>query len=88
MGKPPTKRAEPGTRRRLAGELLDVAAAAGLLGTTDKMIRARVARGLMPHRRWGGRIVFVRKDLIAFLAGLEGVTADEALANIARSGGA
>jgi hypothetical protein len=85
--KPPTKRAGK-HRRRFAGEVLDVTAVADMFGTTDKVIRARVARGLIPHRRWGGRIVFLKSELLAFLSRLEGVTPDEALASIAQGGGA
>lgn len=87
--KPPAKKAGVRTgRRRFDGEVLDVTGASDLIGAEDKTIRARVARGLIPHRRWGGRIIFLRSELLAFLASLEGVTADEALANIARRGGA
>jgi hypothetical protein len=85
----PQKRAGVATgRRRLDGEVLDVAGAAQLLGATEKCIRARVARQLLPFRRWGARIVFLRADLMKFLGQLEGVSVDQALANgAARNGG-
>lgn len=79
---PPPKR--PGRcvgPRGFTGEVLDVAAAASLLGTTEKTIRARVARRTIPFRRWGGRVVFLRRELLAFLQGLEGVDVREALAS-------
>lgn len=88
--KPPTKKAglPTGRRRFDGGEVLDVTGAAGVFGTKDKMIRARVARGEIPYRRWQGRIIFIRSELLVFLSKLEGVTADEALSNIAQRGGA
>jgi hypothetical protein len=85
--RPPVKKAGvPTGRRRFDGEVLDVTGVTGLLGGTDKMVRSRVSRGLIPHRRWGGRVIFLRSEVLAFLARLEGVTPDEALVNIARSG--
>jgi hypothetical protein len=89
MRRPPRKRAGQATGpRRLAGEILDVAAAAELLGVTEKCIRARVARQLLPHRIWGARVCFLRAEVMAFLTRLEGCTVDEALGNLkARAGG-
>lgn len=88
--RPPKKRAGQATgRRRLDGEVLDVAATAVLLGTSQGCIRARVARQLLPHRRWGARVVFLRRELMAFLSKLDGCNVDQALANVAvRDGGA
>lgn len=86
---PPQKR--PGQahgRRSFNGELLDVSAAATFLGSSEKVVRARVARRLLPFRRFGGRIVFLRKDMEAFIADLPGCTLEEAQQNLAvRSGG-
>jgi hypothetical protein len=83
--KPPKKRPGVATgRRRVDGELLDVAGAAQFFGTTEKAIRARVARQLLPHRRWGARVVFLRADLVGFIGRLEGVSVDEAIANADR----
>jgi hypothetical protein len=69
--------------RRLDGLIADVATIARELGDSEKGIRAKVARGLLPHRRLGGRVIFVRAELEGFLRRLPGVSADEALANIA-----
>lgn len=85
---PPAKRAGQGGRRRIDGEVLDVAGVAQFLGATEKTIRARVARQLLPHRRWGGRVVFLRADLMNFLGQLEGVSVAEALANASARNGA
>jgi excisionase family DNA binding protein len=68
-------------------ELLYVADVARLLSCSEKAIRRRIERGLLPHRRLGGRVIFLRSEIEAFLAMLPGVTLDEARANLAlRSG--
>ena len=46
------------------------------------MLRARVARRIVPFRRLGSRLVFRRADLKAFIAALEGCAVEEALANM------
>jgi hypothetical protein len=70
-------------QRSLKGEVLDVAGAAEFLGGTLDFIRSRVSRGLLPHRRWGGRIVFLRSELEKFLVEtLPGVNLEQARANI------
>ena len=48
---------------------------------TQKTIRARVDRGLLPYRKWGGRIVFIRSEIEEFFQNLPGRSADEALRN-------
>src|SRR5262245_23852843 len=85
---PPPKRAGHATgRRRFDGEVLDVAAGAAFLGTTEKAVRARVARRLLPHRRLNGRVVMLRGELLAFLDALPGISTVQALANIAQREG-
>ena len=80
---PPRKRAGQTTGpRRLDGAVLDVATMARELGDTEKGIRAKVARGLLPYRRLGARIVFVREDVAAYLRQLPGVTVGQALENL------
>jgi hypothetical protein len=82
MTRPPRKRAgQPTGRRRFDGELLDVAGAAGLLGVTEKAVRGRVARRVLPHRKLNGRVVLIRRELLEFLDQLPGTTVAEALAN-------
>jgi Helix-turn-helix domain len=86
--KPPKKEKDKKTGpRRIDGEVLDVTSAARLLGTSEKCIRARVARQLLPHRKWAGRVIFLRDDVMAFLTKLDGVSVDEALANAAARNG-
>jgi hypothetical protein len=60
-----------------AAELLDVAGVAALLGTTEKAIRSRVDRRQIPYRRWGGRIIFLRREVLAFIDSLPGVALHE-----------
>jgi excisionase family DNA binding protein len=68
--------------RHLNGALLDVRHAAQFLGVTEKTLRARVARRLVPFKRLGGRVVFIKSDLETFLSALDGCSIDEALQNI------
>ena len=65
--------------KRINGSLLDVATAAGLLGITERTLRARVARKQVPFRHWGGRVVFVRHELERWIDTLEGCSVAEAL---------
>ena len=70
---PPTKKPGQATgRRKINGAVLDVAGAAEYLGVTDKQVRARVERGLLPFRRWGGRVVFLKDELMDYFAALDG----------------
>ncbi len=67
--------------RRIDGFVLDMSSAAQFAGWTENTMRARVERGRVPYRRDGGRIIFLRDELEAFLRGLSGVSVDEALKN-------
>ena len=81
---PPRKTAGQATGpRRLDGEILDCYGAAFFLGSSEKTVRSRVARRLIPFKRFGGRIVFLRSELRAYLAALDGCDVDEALENVA-----
>jgi hypothetical protein len=74
-------------RRRLAGEILDCRTAAEIFGGTERLWYSRAARGIVPHRKWGGRLIFLRSEVEAFFVGtLPGVTLAEAKANIAARG--
>jgi len=68
--------------RRIDGEILDVKAFAGHYGPTEGQVRSHVERGLLPCRRWGGRIIFLRTEVDDFPRRLEGVSVDEAIHNI------
>lgn len=79
---PPRKKPGQGLGpRTINGALLDVRAGTQFIGGTEKQTRALVARRLIPFRRLGGRIVFVKKELESWIASLVGVTLEEALAN-------
>jgi hypothetical protein len=78
---PPKRTGQGIGPRNINGALLDVRHAALFLGFTEKTLRARVARRLIPFRRFGNRITFVKSELDAFLRSLDGCTLDEALAN-------
>lgn len=69
------------------GLLLDVRGAAQLLACTEKSIRARISRKILPYRKLSGRIVFLRSELEEFVATLPGVTLDEAQVNLVMRGG-
>ncbi len=84
MRTPPPKQAGQATGpRRVNGLLMDVASLARKYGMSEKKVRSDVARGLLPHRRMGGRILFLEDEIMDFYRRLPGVTASEALANIA-----
>ena len=64
--------------RTINGTALDVRSAAALIGGSEKQTRALVERRLIPFRRLGGRIVFLRTELEQWLASLDGCTLEEA----------
>jgi hypothetical protein len=65
-----------------APKLLDVTGAALFLGRDERWIRRRLSRGLLPYRRFAGRIVFLRTELEQFITNLPGVSLDEAKKNL------
>ena len=74
--------------RRIAGAVLDAATAAELYGGTERLWYSRAARGIVPFRKWGGRLVFLRSELDSFFADtLPGVSLEQAQANIKMRGG-
>jgi excisionase family DNA binding protein len=50
---------------------------AALIGSTEKALRNRLARGQFPFRRLGRRVLIPADELEKFLAGLPGRTARE-----------
>jgi hypothetical protein len=84
MRRPPKKRAgQPSGRGIFNGVLWDVSTGARELGLKEKALRSQIARGVLPHRRLGGRIVLIAEECREFLRRLPGVTVDQALANVA-----
>ena len=72
-------------KRNSDGEILTgVGSCAQWMGQSQKATQSRVDRNLIPYRKWGGRIIFIKSELIAFLAALEGCTVDQALQNLAQ----
>ena len=71
-------------RKTIDGALLDVATAAQLLGLSQRSLRARVARQLVPYRKLNHRVVFKKSELEQFLDDLPGVTLEEVRANSRR----
>ena len=68
-------------RKTINGQLLDVAAASALLGLSQRSLRGRVARKLVPYRKLNTRVVFVRSELDQFIDALPGCSLKEATAN-------
>lgn len=70
-------------RKTINGQLLDIATASHFLGCSEKTLRARVSRQLVPFRKFSGRVVFRRAELEQFIEQLPGVTVAQAQANLA-----
>jgi hypothetical protein len=60
---------------------MSVDAAAPSLGVTTHTMYGRVYRRLVPYRPWGGRIVFLRRELMEYFQNLPGCKPEEALNN-------
>ena len=61
--------------------LLYVKDAAQQMNCSEKAIRAHVARGTIPYRKLGKRVVFLREELEQFIRSLPGTTLEEARKN-------
>lgn len=80
---PPKKQPGQGCGpRRIDGAALDVRGASAFYGGTEKQTRGLVERRLIPCRRLGTRIIFIKAELEAWLANLPGCTPDEARTNM------
>lgn len=55
---------------------------AEFLGSTEKSVWAHVARRVLPHRRLGGRVLFLRTEVEQFIHDLPGVGREQALENL------
>jgi Helix-turn-helix domain len=60
-------------------EYLTIPETAIKTGITQKSVRNRIWHGAFPHVRLGGRVLVPVLELEKFLAGLRGVSAEEAL---------
>jgi hypothetical protein len=63
--------------------VLYIGDAARLLGGTEKAVRQQVSRRLLPFRKLGGRVIFLKDELEEFLQNLPGCRPAEAAANVA-----
>jgi hypothetical protein len=80
---PPKKQDGEGTGpRTVNGVALDVRCGSLFLGWSEKRTRGLIERKLIPYRKQGGRIFFIRSELEQWLANLPGVTLDEAKENV------
>jgi excisionase family DNA binding protein len=70
----------------MAKKFLKVSEAAEMLGITQKAARHRIARGELPYRRWGKRVLIPAQELESFLQALPGKTAQEAALNVEERG--
>lgn len=67
--------------RTVNGAALDVRGASAFYGVTEKTTRGLVARRMIPFRKLGGRVLFLRAELEQWLVTLDGCTLEEAQAN-------
>ena len=58
-------------------DYLDVPEAAALLNRTEAAIYRLVARRQIPHRKYGRRLLFKRREIEQYLESLPGVTLEE-----------
>lgn len=65
--------------RSMDGEILSVDSTARFLGVTPKTVYSHVYRRLIPFRKWGGRIVFLRRELQEYFQNLPGCKPEEAM---------
>jgi excisionase family DNA binding protein len=63
------------------GQLLDVNSGATLMGQTERWVRKRIERKVIPFRKIGGRVYLVRSELEEWLARAPGVSPTEAIDN-------
>jgi hypothetical protein len=69
-----------GPRRINGTEILDVRGCSEFFGWTDRATYSRVARRAIPFRKLpGGRICFLRSELIAFCQSLPGCRPEECI---------
>ena len=64
------------------GIALDVRTGSAFCGWSEKTTRGMIDRGLMPHRRLGGRIILIRAELETWLQALDGIGPEAALENV------
>jgi len=61
--------------------VIDVTAAAKLIGRTEGATRQLIARKQLPHRKAGSRIVLFQEEILAWLESRPGVRLEDIQAN-------
>ena len=83
MRTPPRRQKGQKGAKPVNGRVMDLPSFALTWGMSEKKVRSEVARGVLPHRRVRGRILFLEEEMLDFYRRLPGVTASEALENLA-----
>ena len=72
----------------MKGEGISVKKGAEWMGTTEKCLRRRIDRGLVPHKKVGRSILLWKSELEEWRQQLPGCDVETALANLkSRNGG-
>ena len=61
----------------MTDKFLSVEEAAALLGITTDAVYRKIARGQIPYRKWGRRVLFKHTELLAFLENLPGPRSED-----------
>jgi hypothetical protein len=65
------------------GEAMDIRTTSDLIGQKECQTRSQIARGVLPYRRLGGRIICLRSEILEYLKdALPGVTLNQARENL------
>ena len=68
--------------RKYSGKVMDISTVAEeFFGGSRRSVESKVARRLLPFKKLGGRVIFLRSELDEFFLKLNGTSIDEALAN-------
>jgi excisionase family DNA binding protein len=71
----------------VTGKGLSVKQAAEWLGWTEKCLRGRIDRHLIPHRKLGRNVILWRSEVEEWLKQLPGCSVEEALENLRNRNG-
>ena len=72
---------EPKQYRTIDGYLLDVRSCSAFCGWSEKKTWGMLKRRLIPFRKMGGRVIFLRAEIEAWLLTFDGCTLEEAAKN-------
>ena len=61
----------------MTDKFLSVEEAAALIGITTDALYRKIARGQIPYRKWGRRVLFKHTELLAFLDNLPGPRSED-----------